>query len=70
MSERANYNCPSCESSDLFRKKGNTFECENCGQQVHEAVADNADVLNRLQDREDKAGEIAEKLLETGGVDQ
>lgn len=70
MNERANWSCPSCNSSDIFRESGSIFECRNCGEQVHEAVAENADALQRLSDRNDNAGQIARTLLETGGVSE
>lgn len=70
MSDRADFSCPSCESSDIFRESGSTLECRDCGQRVHEAVADKADVLSRLSDRDDDVAAIAERLLETGGVSQ
>lgn len=66
--DRANWSCPGCESSDVFRDGGNIFECQSCGERVHEAVGDNADVLVELAQRKDMAGRIADRLLETGGL--
>ncbi len=70
MTQRANYCCPSCDSSDIVSVSQSTYECRDCGQQVHEAIAENKELLDRLKSREDKAGEIAETLLETGGIDE
>ncbi|WP_390884086.1 eL43 family ribosomal protein [Halapricum hydrolyticum] len=70
MNERADFSCPSCNSSDVFRDSGSIFECRNCGERIHEAVGENADALERLSDRHDDAGAIARTLLETGGVSE
>lgn len=67
---RADYSCPSCNSSDVFRDGTNEFLCRDCGERIHEAVAEHADALARLSDRDDKAGAFAQKLLETGGIEE
>jgi ribosomal protein L37AE/L43A len=68
--ETADYSCPECGHSTLPRD--NTpmprFRCERCGNVVHEAVARNVDLLERLSERDDVAGDLARQLLETGGV--
>lgn len=68
--DRADWSCPECQSSDVYRKKGATFECRDCGQQIHESVGASADTLERLSERDDAAGDIARTLLETGGVSE
>lgn len=67
-SPRANYNCPSCGSSDVFQTDGSIYECRPCGNRIHEGVLDAADSLRSLAERDDNAGTIAAHLLETGGV--
>jgi ribosomal protein L37AE/L43A len=68
MTERADWSCPSCNSSDVFRDGKSRFECRDCGEQVHEAVIDASESLQRLAKRDDKVGQIAQRLLDTGGV--
>lgn len=69
--ELAEYGCPGC-SGQLVRDNTSAprFRCESCEAKVHEAVAENADALSRLADRGDGVGDIARRLLETGGVSQ
>lgn len=69
MNSTANYKCPHCGGRfvrDNTPKK--RFRCDGCGEQIHEAVASNVDVLEDLAGRDDVAGDYAEQLLETGGV--
>lgn len=66
--ERADYSCPKCESSDVFRNGGKVYECHECGAKVHEAVLGEVDTLEELAKRGDRVGAIADRLLETGGV--
>lgn len=68
IGERADWSCSNCESSDLFRENGPKFKCQSCGRTVHEGVGQSADTLARLAERDDDAGAIAQKLLETGGI--
>lgn len=67
--DRADWCCPQCESSDVFHALGPRFECEDCGKVVHESVGEIAAELEDLaRGNDDVAAEIADRLLETGGV--
>jgi hypothetical protein len=35
--ERADWCCPSCDSSDVFRADGDVFQCDRCGLETSEA---------------------------------
>jgi uncharacterized Zn finger protein len=37
MSERSDWSCPYCDSSDVFRADGDLYECERCGLRTSEA---------------------------------
>jgi len=65
---RSDWNCSSCDSSDVFCEGGKVFECQACGDRIHEAIIEYSGTLANLADRNDKAGAIAQHLLETGGV--
>ena len=67
---RADWCCPDCDSSDVFRDGAKVYECRDCGERTHEAVAGCQDSLERLADRDDDVGAIARQLLETGGVQE
>lgn len=66
--DRANWCCPSCDSSDVFREGGKIFECRYCGEQIHEGILENENSLEQLANRDDKVGAFAHRLLETGGI--
>jgi predicted RNA-binding Zn-ribbon protein involved in translation (DUF1610 family) len=68
--EVAGYSCPECGQSKLPRDNtpGAIFRCPECGKQIHEAVADAADDLEPLADRDDAIGAKVRALLNTGGV--
>lgn len=72
MSATANYKCPSADCGGLLEQAnsaGGRYTCRDCGESVHEAVAENADWLTQLADHEElRSAEWAQKLLETGGV--
>ncbi|NHN41843.1 hypothetical protein G9C85_09395 [Halorubellus sp. JP-L1] len=67
-SDRANWSCPSCESSDVFREGGKVFECRSCGEQIYECILEHSETLQNLAEREDEVGALAGQLLETGGI--
>lgn len=67
-SDRANWCCPSCDSSDVFCEGGKVFECRSCGERVHECILECSETLQQLAERDDQVGVFADRLLETGGV--
>lgn len=68
--ELADYSCPDCGHTRLPRDNTakSVFRCPECGNRIHEAVAKSAETLRSLADRQDKIGDYARTLLETGGV--
>jgi tRNA(Ile2) C34 agmatinyltransferase TiaS len=71
MSKTANYKCPSCNGRlDKANRAGSKYDCRDCGETVHEAVARAAAEgwLQSLADGDDKSAEYAQRLLDTGGV--
>lgn len=67
---RANWCCPSCDSSDVYHTTGKRFKCESCGASIHEAVGEIGGDLHDLARRGDIVGKLADRLLETGGIAQ
>lgn len=65
---RADYNCPECGTSDVFRDGKKVYVCRACGMKVHEGVLQYGDSLQNLAERDDMVGAFATRLLETGGV--
>ena len=66
--ERANFDCPACESSDVFRVNGSDrFECEDCGQVTLEQVGEKRDLLETLATSDLPISKEAELLLRGGG---
>lgn len=64
MSDRADFNCPNCDSSDVYRVNGSDrFKCETCGQVTLEAVGLRQDELEELAESDLAAAELAEMLL-------
>lgn len=61
--DRADFPCPSCDNFDVVRSNGNMFRCQNCGQDTHEKVGQNADTLKDLSDSDLPVSGIASVLL-------
>lgn len=73
MSATANYKCPSAKCSghlEATAADSTLYECQDCGDTVHEAVAELADDLADCADRDDGVGDLADVLLETGGIQE
>lgn len=65
--DRANFNCPRCESSDVYRVNGsNRFKCEDCGQTTLEQVGEKRELLEDLAASDLAIAEKAELLLRGG----
>lgn len=65
--ERANWNCPSCESADVFRVNGsNRFKCDKYNQVTLEQVGEKRDLLEDLAESDLAIAEKAELLLRGG----
>ena len=63
--KRANFACPACDSSDLFRVTATdgTYECAKCGERTHEKIERHRDDLETLADSDSPAGELAALLV-------
>lgn len=66
--ERANFDCPRCDSSEVYRVNGSDrFKCENCGLETLEKVGNHIDELQALAESDLPASELAELLLRGKG---
>jgi len=66
MSEgRADFPCPSCDSTDVFRADGTdgTYECRRCGQRTHERIEENREALEALADTDLPVADVAQTLV-------
>lgn len=65
MTERANFSCPSCDSTEIYRVTGTegTFECRSCGGKTHEKIEECRDDLEALARSDNPAGELASLLV-------
>jgi hypothetical protein len=63
--ERADFCCPACDDSDIFRVEGTdgTYECRACDMRTHEEIEAHRDQLAALADGDGPAGEVAALLL-------
>jgi hypothetical protein len=63
--ERADFCCPQCDDSDIFRVEGTdgTFECRRCNHRTHVKIERHRDQLAALADGDGPAGEVAALLL-------
>lgn len=62
--ERADFDCPRCDSSDILRVNGSDrFRCEDCGQETLEKVGKNREELEELADSDLPVADLAETLL-------
>ena len=63
--DRANFACPNCDSSRIFRLTGTDglYECFECCQKTHEKVEECRDDLEELASSDNPAGELAALLV-------
>jgi len=62
---RADFSCPSCDSSDIFRvgNTDGTYECQQCGERTHEKIEAARQDLEDLADSDSPASKLAAKLV-------
>lgn len=63
--DRANFCCPSCDSSEIYRVTATdgTYECYECGTKTHEKVEERRDDLKALAEGDSAASELAALLV-------
>lgn len=66
--EQANFNCPSCDSPEVYRVgSSDRYKCEVCGQETPKKIGLNQEKLETLAGSELPVSEIAEVLLRGSG---
>jgi predicted RNA-binding Zn-ribbon protein involved in translation (DUF1610 family) len=63
--ERADFNCPSCEGSAIFRVEGTdgTYECQACGNRTHERIERHREELAEVAECDLPVADVAQLLL-------